>query len=82
MRENYGYELPTPEHLFVPVKAQTGCARCGYARGHHPTARQLRDWQYQEADARRQEDRRLRQADINARAYDCLHGTSEHEGDR
>lgn len=26
----------TPEHLFVPVPHQTGCARCGYARGHHP----------------------------------------------
>ena len=31
------YELPTPEHAFVPVAHQTGCARCGYARGHHPT---------------------------------------------
>jgi 2-iminoacetate synthase ThiH len=30
------------EHVFEPVKAQTGCAVCGYARGHHPTARQLR----------------------------------------
>ncbi len=29
------------EHLFVPVKGQTGCATCGYAKGHHPTAAQL-----------------------------------------
>lgn len=28
----------TPEHKFVPVPHQTGCARCGYARGHHPRA--------------------------------------------
>lgn len=26
----------TPEHPFVAVRGQTGCARCGYARGHHP----------------------------------------------
>jgi hypothetical protein len=33
------------DHLFVPVKAQTGCARCGYARGQHPTAALLRRFQ-------------------------------------
>ncbi len=32
-----GYPERTPEHPFVPVPGQTGCARCGYARGHHPT---------------------------------------------
>jgi hypothetical protein len=38
-----GYEFDNPnDHVFVPVKAQTGCARCGFARGHHPTAAQLR----------------------------------------
>ncbi len=36
------YEKPTPEHLFVPVKKQTGCKRCGYAHGHHPTVEQLK----------------------------------------
>jgi hypothetical protein len=24
------------EHSFEPVRGQTGCARCGFARGHHP----------------------------------------------
>lgn len=32
-----------PEHPFVPVPGQTGCARCGYARGHHPN-RATRDY--------------------------------------
>ena len=31
-----------PEHKFEPVRGQTGCARCGYARGHHPNTAQLR----------------------------------------
>jgi len=37
----------TPEHPFVPVHGQTGCARCGFAKGHHPnaTTRQFRQHQ-------------------------------------
>ena len=32
----------TPDdHTFKPVKGQTGCERCGYARGHHPTRAML-----------------------------------------
>ncbi len=32
----------TPDdHVFVPIKAQTGCKLCGYAKGHHPT---LKPW--------------------------------------
>ena len=30
-----------PDHIFEPVKAQTGCRRCGYARGQHPTRAQI-----------------------------------------
>lgn len=30
--------LDSPEHPFEPVPHQTGCARCGYAKGHHPDA--------------------------------------------
>lgn len=30
------------EHRFEPVTGLTGCARCGYARGHHPNAHALR----------------------------------------
>jgi hypothetical protein len=36
------HEKDTPEHLFVPVKGQSGCKRCGYAAGHHPTAAQIK----------------------------------------
>ncbi len=35
-------EASDPEHLFVPVPNLTGCARCGFARGHHPTLAMLR----------------------------------------
>lgn len=72
------YELNDCEHAFVPVPHQTGCARCGYARGHHPTVRQLRE----DARARRQEDRHARQMDKWARSYDALNGAPENDGDR
>jgi hypothetical protein len=33
---------PAPhEHRFEPVKGMSGCARCNYARGEHPSAAQL-----------------------------------------
>lgn len=36
------YEFKTPNHhTFVRVPHQTGCERCGFARGQHPTKRQL-----------------------------------------
>jgi len=32
------YPDDRPEHLYEPPGGNlTGCARCGYGRGHHPT---------------------------------------------
>ncbi len=36
-------------HLFVPVKAQTACAVCGFAKGHHPNVKNFRRAQREDA---------------------------------
>lgn len=52
------------DHTFVPVHAQSGCARCGYARGQHPTSQHLRQ--------RAQWFDRHRAADPHCTCNDCI----------